>query len=307
MAEYIKFRLTAAKVGVSMAFLALLGGLADKSKAASQSAGAHVLRQISLPTGGGLDRIVIQKLDTALLKIENKLASAYFTAQKIDSTFLKIKSADSSFLKIKSANTDFLKIDDANSNFLKIDDANTDFLKIDNANSEFLKIDSANSEFLKIDDANTQFLKATGTAANSSELGGLAPDAFVQGKGTVVSGFASVTAANNVDKQVPLIASPDGAIAVLVFIDSGTVTLAVQNKTTSDLPAVQDTNGTPQTHTLIHGESTPFVISQGASESTIQIFPAGSSTDVITLTVGVDPVAGAATGVVAQMLVGSSS
>jgi hypothetical protein len=301
MAEYIKFRLSAAKVGVSMALLALLGGLADRAKAASVPGGAHVLRQISVPTGGGLDRIVIQKLDSALLKIEHKLASSYFSAQKIDSTFLKIK----------AANTDFLKIDNANTEFLKIDSANSDFLKIDNANTEFLKIDDANSDFLKIDSANSEFLKTSGTAANASELGGLAPDAFVQGKGTVVSHFASVTAANTVDSQVALITSPDGAIAVTVFIDSGggnpVVTLAIQNTTNANLPAVQDTNGTTTTHTLTHGESTPFVTSSAASQSTIQIFPAGSSTDVITLTVSTDPVAGAATGVVAQMLVGSSS
>src|ERR1700735_3717534 len=105
MADYIRFRLAAARLGVSMAFFALLAGIAERAQAASPPAsGANLLREISIPTGGGLDRTVTQKLDSALATLEHKLATSFDTTQKINQTFLKIKSADTRFLKIKSGN-----------------------------------------------------------------------------------------------------------------------------------------------------------------------------------------------------------
>ena len=157
MAEYIKLRLTAAKVGVSMAFIALLGGLAERARAnpssAESPASAHFLTDTSSLPGGGASSLVVRKLDSALARLEHKLSTSFETTHKLNHTFLKIKSANTEFLKIRSANTSFLKIDDANANFLKIDDANASFLKIDDANNEFLKIDS--------------------TAVNANKLGGL--------------------------------------------------------------------------------------------------------------------------------------
>jgi hypothetical protein len=277
MAEHVKFRLNAAKVGVSMALMALIGGLAEKVGVASArpSAGdAHFVKATSSPTGGSSVRSVIQKLDSALASLEHKLATNFETTQKLNQTFLKIK----------SANTEFLKVDSANANFLKIDTANTEFLKIDGANSEFLKIDS--------------------TAANSSELGGKAPSAFVQGKGDVVSGYQSVTSSNTIDNQLPLVSSPDGAVSVFVYDDTGSITLVVKNATGTDLPAVQETNGQAQARTLTASEPTSIVLGSSTSQSTIQIMPADSSGDVITLTVSVDYKIGASEDVVAQMLIG---
>jgi hypothetical protein len=288
MAEFIKFRLTAAKAGVTMALMALIAGLAENAHAAKTDDGsAHFLREISIPTCGGIDRMVIQKLDGALASLEHKLATSFETTHKLNQTFLKIKSANTEFLKIKSADTSFLKID--------------------SASAQFLKIDSANDQFLKIDSANDQFLKIDGVAADSSELGGLASDAFVQGKGDVVSNFVPLTAANNVDNQAPLVSSPDGLIGVTVFDDSGTVTLVVKNNGSTDLPAVQDTDGQTTSRVFTAGEFSPLPISSTTAQTTLQILPAGSSADVITLTVSIDVTAGASTGVVAQMLVGSSS
>jgi hypothetical protein len=57
MADYIRFRLAAARLGVSMAFFALLAGIAERASAASPPAPAgNFLKEISIPTGGGLDR-----------------------------------------------------------------------------------------------------------------------------------------------------------------------------------------------------------------------------------------------------------
>jgi hypothetical protein len=105
MAEHIKLRLAAAKIGVAMAFFGLLAGLAEKARAVTpQRPAANFLRELSIPTGG-VDTTVIHKLDSALATLEHKLSTSFTTTHKLNQTFLKIKSANTEFLKIKSANT----------------------------------------------------------------------------------------------------------------------------------------------------------------------------------------------------------
>jgi hypothetical protein len=299
MAEYIRFRLTAAKVGVTVTFFALLAGLADKARAvpliAKPAASANFLKEISIPTGGGVDRIVIQKLDSALAALEHKLATSFESTHKINQTFLKIKSADTTFLKIKSANANFLKVDSANANFLKVDSANVDFLKIDDANSEFLKIDDANADFLTPAAAGGQFLKLSATAADSSELGGLTPDAFFQGSGHVVSGAATVSGGTGTTQ---LLALPGDIIAVSVSGGAGNgVDLTIHNGTAVSLPAVQANAGgsSPQAITLApNADKTVSLGSAPATETHLQIFPSGLAfPDVVTLIVSTVQTVGA--------------
>ena len=296
MADYIRFRLAAARLGVSMAFFALLAGVAERAQAATRPAPAgNFLRQISIPKGGGVDRIVIQKLDSALATLEHKLTTSIETANKIDRTFLKIKSADSTFLKIKTANTSFLKIDSANANFLKIDDANANFLKIDDANASFLKIDDANTEFLKID----------GMAADSSELGGLTPDAFFQGNGHVVSGAVNAVGAS----ASQLLALPGGIIVVDVSTHVGApgVDLTIHNATGAALPAVQDVAGqAPGNVTLPNGQTYTLNLTAQSNQITYQIFPSGSAfPDVVTLMVSIEiPQSGGQPSAVGQAFTG---
>jgi len=52
MAEYVRFRLAAARVGASMALLALAAGVADKARAASHTAGAQTAAAKFLKLGG---------------------------------------------------------------------------------------------------------------------------------------------------------------------------------------------------------------------------------------------------------------
>jgi hypothetical protein len=129
MAEYIRFRLTAAKVGVTMAFLALLAGLSEKAgpaRANTPAGGTSFFNDVSSPLAGGLDHAVIKltnsflKLDVALNKLTQTLHKDYPTYLKLDSTFLKIKSANSEFLKIDSANSEFLKLDSPAVNSYKL-------------------------------------------------------------------------------------------------------------------------------------------------------------------------------------------
>ncbi len=273
MAEQIKFRLTKAKAGLTLAILALVAGVTEHARSAA-------------PPELTADRVTASPAAfDAFLKLDGITGTTRTAFQKIESTFAKLDTA------VVQIYRKFEKYDTAQ--------------KLDKT---FLTTDAAGAEFLTPTAANGSFLTKGGTAANSSELGGKTADAFVQGSGSVVSGYELVTSANDVDHQLPLIKSPDGIISVDVYDDSGMITMTVQNTTSTDLPAVQDTNGQSISRTLVAGEYTPLPIGSGTAQSTLQILPAGSSTDVITLTVSIDPTVGAgSTPVVAQMLVGSSS
>jgi hypothetical protein len=261
MAEHIRLRLAAAKVGVTMAFFGLLAGLAERARAATpQSPPANFLREVSSPTGA--DKVVIKKLDSALATLEHKLTTSFTTTHKLNQTFLKIKSANTSFLKIKSANT------------------------------EFLKIKSANTSFLKIDDANSDFLKVGSTAANSSELGGLTPDAFFQGSGHVVTGAISSLAVSNT--PTPLLSVP-GGIAVSVANTVGSeLQLQISNPTSQTLAAVlNSTDGTDSTvaeHDLAPGVSTSitFPVVGGTGQLHIQILPNALFSEVVTIIISTE-------------------
>jgi hypothetical protein len=285
MAEYIKFRLTAAKVGVTMAFLALLAGLTDRAQAAAPPPPpANFLRETST---GGVNRIVIQKLDSALATLEHKLATNFTTTHKLNQTFLKIKSANTSFLKIKSAN----------SSFLKIKSANTDFLKIDDANANFLKIDDANASFLKIDDANSEFLKVGGTATNASELGGLSPSSFVQGGGAVITNAISSLAVSNT--PATLLTVPGAVVLSVANTVGAGIQIDIRNLTGQTLASVVDNgNGTTSEHDLnppsqvnpFGTTSFPFPTtgSPPVGQVHIQIFPNPALSEAVTMVVSTE-------------------
>jgi hypothetical protein len=269
MAEYIKFRLTAAKVGVSMAFLALLAGVADKARAATPSGIPGVSTVIKL------DRAFL-KIDNALLKLEHKLASSYFTAHKIDGTFLKIKSADSNFLKITTASANYLKIDDANSQFLKLDDASLKYLKID------------------------------GTAANASELGGLPAGSFVQGQGSVATGALTING-NSPQQTLLQVPGTNGEIIVVCTpapAGGNGAVVTFHNGTGVTIPAVIHEGDNADNSVDLPPGDTTLTTMTGADQVHVQTFPATGFNQVLTLTVSGEP-AGNGFGVVGQMLNGS--
>lgn len=276
MAQYIKFRLTAAKVGVSMALAALIAGIAEKVHAAPPVVQA---RPAAVDSFLKLDGVTGQS-KTDFLKLENK------------------------WNKLNSA---FLKLDKQLSTIYHKGAINSTFLKIDAANTEFLKIDAANAEYLKIADASAEFLKIGGTAANSNELGGLTPDAFLQGHGNVVSGEATVTSPT---QSQQLLATPDGTLSVQLQTSDGVPRLNIHNSSNNSLPAVQDLDTVGGTSTTT---STPIApgdnttdLGRTGNQVHVQIFPAGTFNEVVTLTVSVEPVP--STGgytAVGQMLLGN--
>lgn len=285
MAEYIKFRLTAAKASVTLAFLALLGGLVGPAEGEQRGPSAHASSfqwgdPIYLKLDGlqGATKRAFQtfeyKLNQALGSLSHKLNTTFYDKHKIDATFLKL----------------------------------------DKASREFLKIESANAEFLKLTDAANLYMKYGSTATNSNELGGLTPDAFVQGHANVVSGAQTVPLDG---KQHQLLQSPDGAITVSVMINGdGTESLVIHNGSSSplsmvvdptsveyQLPAVQDTTITVGSVNPTVATTTPGT--DGSHMLHIQIFPAGNVSEVMTLTFSSEsPNANQLVPAVAQMLIG---
>jgi hypothetical protein len=291
MAEHIKFRLTAAKASVTLAFLALVGGLVGPAEGEQRGPSAQPASfqwgdpiYLKLTGLNGATHKAFQtleyKMNQALTSLSHKISTSFYDKHKLDTTFLKI------------------------------DKANQEFLKIDAANAAFLKIDDANKEYYKIQDANASFLKIDGTAANASKLGGLTPDAFVQGHANVVS--AAMTLA--VDGSVhPLMQTADGAILIGLTVNGdGLETIVVHNGTSSPISGVADPTAVEFSAAaggdanIVAGSTLlPTGQAGGALMTHIQIFPNESLRDVITVTVSSESQSDRQVTAVGQMLVGS--
>ena len=219
MADYIRFRWASAKVGASMALLALIAGVADKAHAApSASASKSEPLAVALKLAG-LGSAISQNF----IKIDQKLAS-------VNKSLFKYEKSVAANIYDKAS---------VNKAFLKVKAANAEFLKSSDANLKYLKITDATAKFLKITDAAAKFLPMSGTAANASKLGGLTPDAYVQGRANVASGAVSLASG---DKKT-ILQSAGGIIVVAAQrpIGGGT-NLVITNNSSGVLPAVQVTN-----------------------------------------------------------------
>ena len=291
MAEYIRFRWASAKIGASMALLALIAGIAEKAGAA--------------PTARPADSV------GSVLKLAG-------LGSTIKHDFLKLEA------KVLSVNKSLLKYEKSvAANIYDKASVNKAFLKVKAANTEFLKITDATAKFLKITDAAAKFLPVSGTAANASKLGGLTPDAYVQGRANVASGAISLAVGDTNPKTV--LQSAGGIIVVAAErqVGAGGTTLVITNNSNGLLPAVQvtnevDTTGGTDTNTtetksvnLVHGDTQ---IPLGASPTEtyqvhIQIFPnaAAGVNQVMTLTLSAeaDPAALGSTAIVGQLIAGS--
>jgi hypothetical protein len=116
MAEYVRLRVTAAKAGVTMALLALIGGLAERSRAATPARArqASALNFLKLK---GLSRTI----SGDFLKIEKKFVKLDSAISGVEKKLVKFeRSASSTFLKITDANAKFLKADGTAANAAKL-------------------------------------------------------------------------------------------------------------------------------------------------------------------------------------------
>ena len=227
MAQYIKFRLNAAKLSVSMAFVALLGGLAARANAqrpqTNERASAAVRKDKWLPvlTVKGLGA----GLQSDLAKIETTVGKVYDKDQAaITSDYAKEQKAITAVFDKTGQLVSGLQTNLANN---------------------FYDKDAANSTFMKIVDANAKFLPADGTAANSNELGGFPASAFIQGTGAVGTGAVSITDGTAPQNLLPF-PGTNGAIIVVyrpIIGGAGGVEISIINNTSTAIPAVQTVDG----------------------------------------------------------------
>jgi hypothetical protein len=120
MADYIRLRVTAAKAGVSMALLALLGGLADRARGATPARATQASSSPNFLKLKGLTSTISSdflKVEKKLLKLNSSLSNF---ERNVGKTYLKIRSANDTFLKITDANAKFLKADATATNAAKL-------------------------------------------------------------------------------------------------------------------------------------------------------------------------------------------
>jgi hypothetical protein len=261
MAEYIKFRLTAAKAGVTMAFLALLGGIAEAKPWGGRPARA---RQSSVSSDKWTPVLSLNgitgNLRTSLIKIEDDLASLY---QK-----------------------DHRQIGAAVSNvYRKVAD---NFYDKHAANARFLPI-TADAQFLTMKDRST-FLTKDGTAANSAELGGKTADAFIQGTGGITTGGATVSVNPGPPQFTPLLSSADGSLSVGVQLTGNDSEIQVTNNSAASVDWVSS-QPAPNNFGTIKGDATATISladPSDAAQITVQFLPA-VQTQAFTLVLSTEP------------------
>jgi hypothetical protein len=162
--------------------------------------------------------------------------------------------------------------------YFQHDGAKHKFETINDANARFLSINAA------INAANAKYLSSGGTAQNSNELGGLPPNAFVQGDGTLVSGAAILGGGG----QQKLMSIPGIEVDVATNVD-GLPSVTINNGTGLSLPAVQDQGGTDGGITLQPGPNSLIVsLQNGVDQLHLQTFPAGSFNHVLTMTISIN-------------------
>jgi hypothetical protein len=263
MAEYIRFKWTRAKAGVTMAFLALLGGVVERAANADAASGRAAASNPATWTPklslGGLNG----NLRTSLIAVEKDFQSLYAKDLK------SIAAVRSSVIELKS--------------------------------NVYSKIE-ANAKFLTDKDATLDYLAKDGTAANSSKLGGLSSQAFLQGDGGVATGTATATIT---DGTVPLVASADKSLTVTAAVTANGQQITITNNTASPMDWISgSTHGTIDggDHATL-GLGTPSSVDQ----ATIQFLPAVQN-QAFTLIVSTEPGAiGSGTQrFVAQMLNGAN-
>lgn len=273
MAQRIKFRLNAAKVGVSMALAALAGGVVEKLR--SEPSDVH-LTPASAPGNfiklGGLP----QKIRTDFQKIEQKVI-------KLEDKWIKLDSAlgqlDQKVIT-QQAKVHFL------------------FTAV----SKMKAAEEVLSEDLSKLGSQVDKVLSAGYLTSAA-----AKNKFIQGRGGVITAATPALVDGSVRQ---LLKSPDGSLVVSVLVNSdGYLSVRIDNTTGALLPAVQILdNGAPISMDLQPGDKN--VIQLGGPGSThhlqLQTWGDGTSNAAQTLVLSSEPSPSSRneSQVVAQMLIG---
>lgn len=282
MAEKIKFRLTAAKVSVSVALLALVGGVVEKFRSGPSE--VHITPASSpnfLKLGG-----ISGNVKTALIKLEHKWISLDTALSDV------VHKMTVDYQKVHKANIQFTyKIQKLDAQLQKVQQLDTTFLKTDKASAEYLRIQKADAEFLKIQKADAEFLKIQA-----------ARNEFIQGRGGVVTASTLL-----VDGSVrTLLTSPDGSLVIQVKNQDRTLSVLIDNTTGALIPAVQTLDGATVSADLAPGQNKPITVGDATVAHSLQLQTFGDgSKQAMTLVLSIDAFNGNASPVVGQMLIGN--
>jgi hypothetical protein len=263
MAEYIRFKWTRAKAGVTMAFLALLGGVVEQTANAEAARGHAAASNPATWTPKLSLNGITGNLRTSLVKIEKDFQSLYV---KDDKAISAVKASVVAFKTKVYSKT------------------------------------QADTTFLTDKDATLDYLGKDGTAANSSELGGLSAQAFLQGDGGIATGTATATIT---DGTVPLVESADKALTVTAEVTGNGQQIAITNNTASPIDWI---NGS--THGTIDGGAKQTIslgTPNSVDQATVQFLPVVQN-QAFTLIVSTEPgaVGSGTQRFVAQMLNGAN-
>jgi hypothetical protein len=252
MAEYIKLGGTAAKVVVAMVLGALLTGAVENAQGGAAkvtvrpAAATHELQAHAAHGLKGGPALNLKGLSPELRGNFRKIGTTLATLSKDAGIFY--------------------------------------YFQHQGATHKFETIDEANARFLSISAANAKYLRSGETAQNSNELGGLPPNAFVQGDGTLVSGAATLSRG----AQQKLMSIPGIEVDVATNVD-GLPSVTINNGTGVSLPAVQDQGGTDGGITLQPGaNSLTLSLQNGVDQLHLQTFAAGSFNHVLTMTISIN-------------------
>jgi hypothetical protein len=290
MAAQIKFRLTKAKAGLTLAILALVAGVTEHARSAA-------------PPELTADQVVASPAAyDAFLKLNGITGATKTAFQKIENTFAKFD---------VQLNTAVLTID---KKFAKYDTAQ----RLDKT---FVTSAEASAKFLTPAEANGIFLTKDATAANSSELSGKTADAFVQGTGGVATGALTLGGATGVSGAQTLVQSPAqaGTQAAIIVVctpsASNGTTVNIQNTTGATIPAVMDQGVAPGVGSPSPSSTSQMDLAPTPASNTftippdeigqfhLQTFPTSSFNQVVTLIMSTEPTGGG-TSIVAQMING---
>jgi hypothetical protein len=235
MAEYVKWRLTKLRAGVTMALFGLLAGLGLRT---DQGPATQLEQTASLTIPKGT-HIPANSIGSAQIKFHSLLLSDY-KPQQVASyrSFVKMNK------ELGALDAQFIKMNDL---LAKVNDELGTFE-------------------LKTDAANT-FLLKDATAANAAKIEGVGLDGLVQGRGQVFTGglVPSQTAA-------PIVAIP-GVLTVTGHRDpAADPDFTVTNTSGGDLE-VNDSSGQPKT--LKDGEGLTITGFADGSVRTFQVLVSG--------------------------------
>lgn len=286
MAAHIRFRWTRTKAGVTMAFLALLGGLGDSAASAQDAHGAAR----AAASASFFPRLsfnhVGRGVKSAFIKLDKDLQTAFRKATT-EAAVLKgnVIELKSNVIELKS------NVTELNSNVSEL------------KSNVYTKAE-ANSTFMKSGAAAAEFLSKDGTAANANKLGGLGASAFIHGTGGIATGTATAKLGGN---SMPLVTSGDGSLVVRAQVTAGAgPAFTITNSTTEAMTWIATVDGTVTDGSLSAGAtSVPLVINDGndVGQATVQLLPAVQN-QAFTLTVSTEPATGGGQRFVGQMLNG---